>query len=168
MNLSDIQLLYDYNDWANRRILARSAQVTPEQFTVPTSHSWGSLHGTLVHTLDTEYGWRVLLQSSAWTADLKPEAVPTIDAIRTRWDEEDAAWRAYLASLTDDTLSGVLRYEIPEGVRERVVWHCIWHVINHGMQHRAEAAHMLTGYGHSPGELDFTQYMNIRNGVQTE
>ncbi len=139
--------------------------MTPEQFVAPTDHSWGSLRGTLIHTLDTEYGWRVLLQSGAWTADLKADDLPTIELIQARWDEEDAAWRAYLASLTDADMTNILRYEIPEGIRERVIWHCIWHVINHGMQHRAEAAHMLTNYGHSPGELDFSQYMNFRNGI---
>jgi len=29
MNLADVQLLYEYNYWANRLILAKSAQVTP-------------------------------------------------------------------------------------------------------------------------------------------
>ncbi len=165
MNLADIQLMYDYNVWANNKILAQAALVTPEQFVAPTDHSWGSLRGTIIHTLDTEYGWRVLLQSGAWTADLKADDLPTIELIQARWDEEDAAWRAYLASLTDADMTNILRYEIPEGIRERVIWHCIWHVINHGMQHRAEAAHMLTNYGHSPGELDFSQYMNFRNGI---
>ncbi len=32
MNLSDIKLIYDYNDWANRLILDQSALVTPDQF----------------------------------------------------------------------------------------------------------------------------------------
>lgn len=165
MNLADIQLMYDYNVWANNKILAQSALVTPEQFAAPTDHSWGSLRGTLVHTLDTEYGWRVLLQTNDWTADLKAEDYPTIESIRARWDEEEAAWRVYLGSLIDADMTNIIRYEIPEGVRERVLWHCLWHVVNHGMQHRAEAAHMLTNYGRSPGELDFTQYMNWRNGI---
>lgn len=166
MNIADIRLMYDYNQWANAQILAKSALVTPEQFAAPTNHSWGSLHGTLVHTLDTELGWRVLLQTSAWTADLKPENLPTVETIKTRWDEEEAAWRAYLGSLTDADMNNIIRYEVPDGVRERVLWHCLWHVINHGMQHRSEAAHMLTQYEQSPGEIDFSRYMNIRNGIE--
>jgi uncharacterized damage-inducible protein DinB len=166
MNLSDIRLMHDYNQWANGRILAKCAEVTAEQFVAPTTHSWGSLHGTLVHTLDTEYGWRVLAQTNAWTADIKPEDLPTLEALSLRWEEEHAAWNEYLSSLTDADMNHIVRYEIPEGVRERVLWHCLWHVVNHGMQHRSEAAHMLTQYGQSPGNLDMTVYMNIRNGIE--
>jgi uncharacterized damage-inducible protein DinB len=167
MNIADIQLMYDYNDWANKKLLAQAALVTPEQFIAPTDHSWGSLRGTLVHTMDTEYGWRLILQNPGeWNApELNPDDFPTAASVQEHWNGEDAAWRAYLGSLTDADVDRTIRYFIPEGFRDRVVWHCIWHVINHGMQHRAEAAHMLTNYGHSPGELDFTQYMNWRNGI---
>lgn len=54
MNIRDILALYDYHYWATQRILAASAQLSPEQFLVPTAHSFGSLRGTLVHTLDSE------------------------------------------------------------------------------------------------------------------
>jgi hypothetical protein len=30
------------------------------------------------------------------------------------------------------------------------------------MQHRSEAAALLTGYGQSPGEIDFTVFLNER------
>ncbi|MCB0024762.1 MAG: hypothetical protein KDD91_17125, partial [Caldilinea sp.] len=44
-------------------------------------------------------------------------------------------------------------------MRERVRWHCLLHVVNHGTYHRGETAALLTGLGHSPGELDFTVYL---------
>jgi uncharacterized damage-inducible protein DinB len=39
------------------------------------------------------------------------------------------------------------------------VWQTIVHVVNHGTQHRSEAAAILTGYGQSPGELDFDTFL---------
>ena len=69
--------------------------------------------------------------------------------------------RDYLAGLTDDDLTGYVRYTTESGLkRERLLWHCLVHVVNHGTQHRSEAAAILTGYGCSPGELDFTVFLN--------
>ncbi|MBI1258875.1 MAG: hypothetical protein GC204_15505 [Chloroflexi bacterium] len=161
MNLVDIQLMYEYNDWANSLILAQSAQVTPEQFVAPTTHSFPSLHATLVHTLDAEWSWRVALETGEWpSTELMPPDFPTIESVQARWNEEKAAWHAYLDSLTDADMTRLFRYAIPGGFRDRVLWHCLYHVVNHGMQHRSEAAHMLTQYGQSPGGLDFTRFLN--------
>jgi uncharacterized damage-inducible protein DinB len=71
--------------------------------------------------------------------------------------------RAYLATLQDEDMTNLVRYTIPSGEqRERVLWHCLVHVVNHGTQHRSEAAAMLTEYGQSPGDLDFTLFLSQR------
>ena len=59
MNIKDILFLYDYNYWANRKILTASEGVTHEQFTAPASFPFGGLRGTLVHTVDAERIWPV-------------------------------------------------------------------------------------------------------------
>jgi uncharacterized damage-inducible protein DinB len=69
--------------------------------------------------------------------------------------------RDYLAHLTDDDMNEYVRYTTPEGdKRERLLWHCLFHVVNHATQHRSEIAAILTGYGQSPGALDFTMFLN--------
>lgn len=164
MHIADIRLMFEYNTWANRLILAHSALVTPEQFSAPTTHSFGSLHGTLVHILDSEFGWRRIIETGkAGFDEITPADVPTVEAVRERWDAEDAAWLAYLGQLSDADMGRVIRYELPEGgVRARVLWHCLYHVVNHGTQHRSEAAHMLTQYHQSPGDIDFTLFLRQR------
>ncbi|HEX6288835.1 MAG TPA: DinB family protein [Herpetosiphonaceae bacterium] len=167
MNIRDILTLYDYNYWATRRILAASMQVSPEQFMAPTAHSFGSLRGTLVHALDGECAWRMLChhQTIAFFGALKEDAFPTCDVLARRWYEEERAMREYLALLTDDDVNAYVRYTTPEGEkRERLLWHCLLHVVNHGTQHRSEAAAILTGYGSSPGLLDFTAFLNEQHG----
>lgn len=163
MNLRDILTLYDYNYWATRRILAASAHVSFEQFTGSTMHSFGSLRGTLVHTLDSECAWRMLLQHNTldYFHAMKEEDFPTFDTLEQRWKQEELSMRGYLIHLTDADLTGTVRYSTDEGEeRERVLWHCLLHVVNHGTHHRSEAAAILTDYGHSPGELDFTAFLN--------
>jgi uncharacterized damage-inducible protein DinB len=69
--------------------------------------------------------------------------------------------RAYLAGLSDIDMENHLRYTTDEGLqRDRILWHCLVHVVNHGTQHRSEAAALLTDFGHSPGDLDFTVFLN--------
>jgi uncharacterized damage-inducible protein DinB len=155
--------LYDYNYWANRQILAASAQVSAEQFVNPAAHSFGSLRGTLVHTLDGECAWRMLYQHQTldYFGAMQEDAFPTLDVLAQRWDEEERAMRDYLAQLSDDNMTDYVRYTAEEGhKRERLLWHCLLHVVNHGTQHRSEAAVLLTQYGCSPGELDFTAFLN--------
>jgi uncharacterized damage-inducible protein DinB len=163
MKVDDMLTLYDYNYWATRRICGAAGRVSAEQFLAPTTHSWGSLHGTLLHTLDTEYGWRMLCQHQTLTPDMTAAELPTLEALEQRWREEEQAMRAYLASLTDADVDGFVRYTTSGGeARERVLWHCLLHVVNHGTQHRSEAAAILTTYGQSPGDIDFTLFLSER------
>ena len=163
MNTQDIQILYDYNYWANGRIVSAAAQLSQEQFTAQAAHSYGSLRGTIVHTFEAEYAWRMLLQHKTLEHfhELKEDDFPTVDALAERWRKDEQSMRAWLATLTDADLAGTICYTTDEGgTRERILWHCLWHVVNHGTQHRSEAAVLLTDYGCSPGGLDFTAFLN--------
>jgi len=161
MKTQDMILLYEYNYWATKRILAASAKVSQEQLTAPTAHSYGSLRGTLLHTLEAEYAWRMRCQHNTSIPDMVEAEFPSLDVLERRWREEETAMRDYVAGLKDDDLTGRVRYTTDSGIkRDRVLWHCLLHVVNHGTQHRSEAAAILTGYGYSPGDVDFTVFLN--------
>jgi uncharacterized damage-inducible protein DinB len=172
MKIDEIKLLYDYNDWADERILAACASVSPEQYAAPTSYGHGGLRATMVHILDNIWQQRITLQGyyrepladeAAYDAtELHEDALPTFAMLRERWTIEQREMRAYLDTLTEETLNGVIRYVIPGVIRERVVWHILLDLILHATQHRSEAAALLTGYGQSPGDFDFTMALNER------
>ena len=161
MNTEDLLQLYEYNYWANRRILSAAEKVSAAQLAAPSSFPFGSLRGTLVHIMDAEYGWRTFFKENNWSApDLKEADFPTLASIQTRWKQEEQAMRAFLATLHDADLAAYRHYTNEKGEpRDRLLWHCLWHVVNHGTQHRSEAAALLTDYGASPGNLDFTVYL---------
>jgi uncharacterized damage-inducible protein DinB len=162
MNIQDILTIYEYNYWANKRILGASANVSQEQFDAPAAFPYGGLRGTLLHILDTEWGWRMLLQYNDLSLpDLDKADFPTLAAFQERWDKEEQEMRAYLAGLRDEDIDSHKRYTTSTGEpRDRILWHGLLHVVNHGTQHRSEAAALLTEYGHSPGDLDFTVFLN--------
>jgi uncharacterized damage-inducible protein DinB len=159
MKIDEIKLMYEYNYWADQRILTTCDKVSQEQYNASTGYS--SLRATVVHTLDAEWSWRLTCQGTPTTQELTEADLPTLDALKERWQEEEQAMREYLGSLNDQDLGGIVRYPIPSGiVRERILWHCLIHVVNHGTQHRSEAAALLTSYGASPGDLDMTVFLN--------
>jgi uncharacterized damage-inducible protein DinB len=169
MKIQDIRDMYDYNYWANRRLLEMAEKVTPEQFIAPSSHSFSSLQGTLVHTLDAESSWRHFLQGQGFQPDMNAADFPTVGTIQQRWQEEEQTMRGYLDGLHDEDLTRIVSYHNEEGIlRERLLWHCLFHVVNHGMQHRSEAAALLTSYGQSPGDIDFTLFLNERRAQQKQ
>ena len=161
MNIQDVHLIYEYNYWANKKILAASDNVSQQQLMALASFPYGGLYGTLLHILDTEWGWRALFQSIESASDLPAADFPNLEALKTRFQDEETSMRTYLASLRDEDMESRLRYTIDTGIeRDRILWHCLLHVVNHGTQHRSEAAALLTDYGQSPGDLDFTVFLN--------
>ncbi len=161
MNIEDIQLIYEYNYWASGEILAASAKVTEQQFLAPAGYPFGGLRGTLLHVVDAEYGWRGFFEMDKFGEDLKADDFPTLKSLEEKFRTEEKSMRAYLNGLKDEDLASHRKYTTGEGVlRDRILWHCLLHMVNHGTQHRSEAAALLTSFGSSPGDLDFTVFLN--------
>ena len=159
MNKNEIATLIHFNFWANNRILTSCERISLDKFIqlqVPDP-GWGSLRGILVHTLDTEYGWRSILQRLNEDHILVAEDFENVPALKTRWEIEHEAWLKYVASLNDESIN--LGYG-DDPIKGPKVWQTIIPVVTHSIQHRSEAAAILTGYGHSPGELDFDLFLS--------
>ncbi|MCK6539503.1 MAG: DinB family protein [Anaerolineales bacterium] len=160
MNKQDIKLLFEYNQWANAKILDAAANVTGEQFLAPAPFPHGGLRGTLAHVFFAEWLWRRRMQGESPTRRIAPDEFPTFDSLRSRWLEENAELMRFVDSLTDAKLSGRFQYKTTTGVpHEDVLWQVLAHLVNHGTQHRSEAAAMLTDMGHSPGETDLIVFL---------
>lgn len=161
MNKQELLTLYDYNYWANERILRATARVSPADFVAPHAFSHGGLRGTLVHALSAEWIWRVRCQEAVFPTALLQEAdFPTFTDLRMRWQQEEAAMRAYVSSLSDEQINHPIFYKSTDGAPyEALLWQLLVHIVNHGTQHRSEAAAMVTDLGHSPGNIDLIIYL---------
>ena len=135
--------------------------MTEAQFLAPAEFPYGGLRGTMTHILEVEWGWRVRFETGGMAEELLPTEFPTLASLETRWREDEKAMRAYLTGLRDEDMESHVIYPTMDGdMRDRILWHCLVHVVNHGTQHRSEAAALLTRYGQSPGDLDFTVFLN--------
>ncbi len=57
MTKDDIQLLHEYDRWANNRVLQAVSAMSAEQFTRDLGGSFRSVRDTLVHIIGGEWGW---------------------------------------------------------------------------------------------------------------
>ncbi len=98
MNKNDIITLINFNFWANSRILTACKLISVEEFTRPVTPDpgWGSLRGILVHTLDTEYGWRSALQAFAEDHILNENDFSDVEGLKIHWEKERSAWFDYV------------------------------------------------------------------------
>lgn len=158
MHKLDIVTLVSYTFWADMRVLNACEKVSPEDFVrvVSPDPGWHSLRGTLVHALDTAYGWRTALQELEDAGVIDENHFANTASLKTRWEAEREAWIEYLTELTDEELNAIWW---SQGESKRTRWQTIMHVVIDLTHHRSEAAAMLTGCGQSPGELDFDQYI---------
>lgn len=155
MNKDYIQTLYHYNQWANARILDTAAKLTPEQFLAHAEYPHRYLRGVLTHALFAEWIWRKRWMGESPITRFKPDDFPTFESLRSRWAQEETELMKFVERLTEEQLNAPFYYTSTEGVKyENILWESMAHVVNHGMQHRSEAAAILTELGFSPGDLD--------------
>jgi uncharacterized damage-inducible protein DinB len=166
MKQSEIQALFDYNYWANSRVLQSAASLSDDVFQAPYKLSHGSLRGALVHILGAEIVWRLRCQEGISMSSMPGEQEFQTPAIlQQRWAVEERLMRDFLSSLTDQALSKTVKYNTTQDEpHQNPLWQVLVHVVNHGTQFRSEAAVAETDYGRSPGNLDFIYYLRQQTG----
>jgi uncharacterized damage-inducible protein DinB len=157
------RLLYDYVYWARDRVLKAADGMSEEEYAKPNGFNYGSIRGILSHCLAAETG-----AITRWTGGPRAEPVndttaPTVEALKARWQEEEAKLRPFLASLKDDDLDRDIVTRRPTGEEtHRPLFVDLTQIANHETQHRSEAAEALTMVGRSPGDLDFSVFYRER------
>jgi uncharacterized damage-inducible protein DinB len=161
MNKEAVLVLFHYNAWSTAKILNAASNLTQGQFLAQVPFPHRSLRGTLVHALFGEWVWRQRWEGTPRNPIWKPEEFPTFDSLRARWADEEPRLMKFTAELTEERLYSKFQYTSTEGIpHERAVWESMLHLVNHGTQHKTEAAAILTGFGHSPGDIDLIVYLN--------
>jgi len=164
MRVADIQELFDYNAWANGRILTAAAGITAEEFTAPTRFPRESLRACLLHILNAARFHLGQWEGGSPRAALAAGDFPDVASLITRVTLDEAALRTFLASLTDADLDQPRTISFGGDYDDVTapLWKLMVHIVNHGTQHRSDAAQMLTELGHSPGDLDLMDSLPMR------
>jgi uncharacterized damage-inducible protein DinB len=166
MGVSDLQRLYDYGYWANRRLFLVMSGLTPAEFTRPVVGSSRSIRDILVHVISAEWGWLSRCGGPARGPALKPADYPTVEAVVETWAIVEGHTRAFVSKLEDHELTGDVEFENPSGdKRSMPLGELLQHAANHGVHHRGQVALLLSLLGHQPGNVDMLSYDAERRGV---
>src|SRR5690349_15198239 len=123
MNKQDILVLFQYNQWTDKKILEAVAKVTPEQFLASSSFPHGGLRSTLVHALFASWIWHQRWEGVSPSQRFKPDDFPTFEALRTRWMEEDKSLMKFVENVTDERLNSLVSYKTTDGTpHAEVLW----------------------------------------------
>ena len=166
MTVKDLEDLYDYGYWANKRLLQAVSRLTPEQFTQAVAGSYGSIRNTLVHVLSAEWGWLSRCGGPERGPALKPTDYPSVESVVHTWGKVEGYVRVFVSKLEDEDLVRHEQYLNPRGERRSLpLGEMMQHAANHGVHHRGQVALLLRLLGHVPGDFDLIYYYAERRGV---
>jgi uncharacterized damage-inducible protein DinB len=168
MTKDEIQLLYEYDRWANNRALQAASTLSAEEFTRDLGGSFGSVRDALVHIVGSEWGWLTCWKepapSSAFVTDLvwtqrdalfSANAFPDFAAVQLKWAEIEREQIEFVNRVTNESLGRML----PVRTTQISLAHLMQHLTNHSTYHRGQVALMMRQLDAAPLPTDFAMFL---------
>ena len=167
MTIDDMRLLYQYDRWANNRVLQATSRLSTEEFARDLGGSFRSVRDTLVHIIGGEWIWlrywkepptnSALLTSLRTRRDLlfNPDSFPNVATVQLKWAEVENEQIEFVNGLTDELLERMLSFRATQ-VR---LMHLMQHLANHSTYHRGQVALMMRQLGAKPVATDFHVFL---------
>jgi uncharacterized damage-inducible protein DinB len=169
MNKDDIQLLFEYDRWANNSVVQAASTLSVEQFTRDLGGSFGSVRDTLVHIISGEWGWLTIWKEPALTSafvtklwdhidvTFNPRAYADVAAVQLKWAEVEREQIEFVTGVTDESLGTML----PIRATHISLAHLMQHMANHSTYHRGQVSLMMRQLGAVPVATDFARYLLV-------
>lgn len=168
MNVDDLRALYDYNAWANRRLLAALRLCRPHDLVRNLGTSHGSIEETLLHIVWSEWLWLRRWQGESPKRVLTLDEFRGLDAVEAFWNGVESERAAFVGRLTNERLATRSSYENLQGEKwEYSLAHMMQHVVNHSSYHRGQLVTLLRQIGHHPPATDFLVFLDELDAGRT-
>jgi uncharacterized damage-inducible protein DinB len=159
MNLQDILTLYDYNAWANGRVLRAVESLTPEMFLRDLKNSFPSVRDTLAHILGAEWIWLRRWHGESPSQILPATDFPTLAPLKERFAAIEKERRVFLEKLSEERLAQSFQYtDIAGNPHSLRLVQSLQHLVNHGSYHRGQITTMLRQLGATPVSTDMSRF----------
>ena len=167
MTKDDIRLLFEFDRWANSRVLEAVSTLNAEEFTRDLGGSFRSVGDTLVHIVGSESSWlrcwnepspSAAFIDDVWTrheARFDPNAFSDLAAVQSKWAEIEKEQIEFVNRVTNESLGRML----PVGTKQISLGHLMQHLANHSSYHRGQIALMMRQLAATPLATDFAMFL---------
>jgi len=167
MTKDDVHLLFEYDRWANNRVLQTASTLSLEEFTRDLGGSFPSVRDTLVHIVGGEWGWLTIWKEPAvtsafvtdlWTrldAHFDPNTFPDVAAVQLKWAEIEREQIEFVDRVTNESLQRML----PIRQKQISLAHLMQHLANHSTYHRGQVSLMMRQLAKEPLATDFALFL---------
>ncbi len=172
MNMKDVETLYAYNLWANRRMFSVVEKLSEKQFTAHIESSFPSIQESVLHIVAAEWIWlkrwkgtspvasaaassAAKMLSALQNGGVATDTLSTVAGLRSFADSVEQERQNFLRALNDDALRARLNYCGMDGKQFSMpLALLLQHVVNHGTYHRGQVTTLLRQAGGETVTLD--------------
>ena len=163
MTPEEMVALYDYNAWADRRVVEAAGALSKEQFVKPLLSSYSSVRDTLAHILGVEWLWLERFGGRSPASIPDGNEFTEISSLKARWTQFEPTLLKFVRGLTETDLERVIEYKTMKfGVYCNPLWQSMLHLVNHGTYHRGQITTMLRQLGAQPILTDLMHFYRER------
>jgi uncharacterized damage-inducible protein DinB len=163
MTPEDVRLLYEYNHWANDRMLDACGVLSVEEFTRELGSSFSSVRDTLAHIMGVEWLWLERWNGRMPTNLLPSTGFPDLDIIRQRWTDIAGKLLSFASQVSAEDLVRVHHIRTTKGEPySHPLWEMMQHLVNHGSYHRGQVTAMLRQLNAKPLATDLILFHRQR------
>ena len=166
MSLDLIRGLYDYHRWANRRLFDVALARGDEAVERDMGGQWScpSVRTMFAHIYGSDALWLLRWKGTSLPT-IPGRDLPSMRALRERWDALENEQRVFVESLSDADVGRVIDYKNLQGHPFRAALGLLLqHVVNHATHHRSEICTMLTLSGGSPPDTGINSFIAATSG----
>jgi uncharacterized damage-inducible protein DinB len=154
-----VRVLYDYNAWADRRMLDACSGLADEQFTRDLGCSHRSVRDTLAHIMGAAWIWLERWQGRSPSGLPRSDHYDKLSTLRSRWGEIERDLLQFVAGLSKEELEQDRPYRTTEGKSySQPLWQMLQHLVNHSTYHRGQVAAMLRQLDVKPVATDLIAF----------
>lgn len=165
MDVGYIQQLFEYNAWANKRVIDTCAGLSPQQLAQNVGGSFGSLRNLLAHIVDVEWLYLERRRGRAPASLPRAESYSDIAALTARFQEVNREFVEAQRGLSAEELSRTIEFRNTKGTLYRhELWEMLVHLVNHSTYHRGQVTVLLRNLGAKPNATDMIAFFRERSG----